>query len=99
MPWSYWESARRALVHVIYLRITHTQKPLDKMPMPLEVIVRVNDIGTEQKIPTKLTYANKYGHEIEDTISELEYDSSSDTTQDIHHLKATMIATIVTALA
>ena len=49
-----------------------------KMPMPAEVINRVNAIGLRQKMPTKLTYANRYGQEIEDTIDELQYDSSDD---------------------
>merc|ERR1712025_1329936 len=38
------------------------------MPMPREVINRVNSIALRQKMPTKLTYANRYGHEIEDTV-------------------------------
>ena len=48
------------------------------MPMPSDVITRVNAIGSRQKMPTKLTYANRYGHEIEDTLNELDYDSSDD---------------------
>ena len=49
-----------------------------KMPMPSEAIGRVNGIGARQKMPTKLACANRHGHEIEDTIDELEYDSSDD---------------------
>ena len=49
-----------------------------KMPVPTEVIARVNTIGAQQKMPTKLTYANRYGHEIQDTINHFEYDSSDD---------------------
>ena len=49
-----------------------------EMPAPSEVIARVNAIGTKKIMPTKLTYANRYGHEIEDTIHELEYNSSDD---------------------
>ena len=46
--------------------------------MPAEVIDRINAIGMRQKMTTKLTYANRYGQEIEDTIDELQYDSSDD---------------------
>ena len=44
--------------------------------MPLEVINRVNVISKSQKIPTKLTYTNRYGREIKDTLDELDYESS-----------------------
>ena len=49
-----------------------------KMPMLAEVIDRVNAISLRQKMPTKITYANRYGQEIEDTIDEQQYDSSDD---------------------
>ena len=49
-----------------------------KIPMSSEVIARVNVIGVRQKMPTKITYANRYGHEIEGTIDELGHDSSDD---------------------
>ena len=48
------------------------------MPMPQDVIARVNAIGLRQKMPTKITYANRYGNEIEDTIDEISHDYSSD---------------------
>ena len=54
------------------------RKYLTKMHVPSEVIARVNAIGTKQNMSTELTYANMYGHEIEDSINELEYNSSSD---------------------
>ena len=46
--------------------------------MPLEVINRVNVISKSQKIPTKLTYTNRYEREIKDTLDELDYESSDD---------------------
>ena len=46
--------------------------------MPAEVIARVNTIGARQKMPTKLTYANRYGNEIEDTLNEFNVESSDD---------------------
>ena len=48
------------------------------MPIPLEVIKRVNAIGSKQKMLTKLTYVNRYGYEIKDTFNELDADSSED---------------------
>ena len=50
------------------------------MPMPQEVVSRVNAIGLRQKMPTKITYANRYGNEIEDTLENIghEYDSDDD---------------------
>ena len=40
-----------------------------KLPMPTKVIACVNTIGATQKMPKKLTYANRYGNEIEDTLN------------------------------
>ena len=37
--------------------------------MPTKVIACVNTIGARQKMPKKLTYANRYGNEIEDTLN------------------------------
>ena len=44
------------------------------MPMPRDVIDRVNSIGRRQKMPTRLTYANRHGREIEDTLPEVALD-------------------------
>ena len=44
--------------------------------MPIEVIAHVNAIGERQKMLIKLIYANRYGKEIEDTLDELDVDSS-----------------------
>ena len=50
------------------------------MPMPQEVLARVNTIGLRQKMPTKITYSNRYGNEIEDIVEDVgrEYDSDDD---------------------
>ena len=50
------------------------------MPMPHDVVARVNTIGLRQNMPTKITYANRYGNEIEDTLENVdrEYDSDDD---------------------
>ena len=51
-------------------------------PMPTEVIDRVNNIGAQQNMPTKLTYANRYGAEIENTLDDVEYDTDDDDDED-----------------
>ena len=48
------------------------------MPMPQDVIARVNAIGLRQKMPSKITYANRYGNEIEDTLEQISHDYDSD---------------------
>ena len=40
------------------------------MPMPREVIQRVNQLGRAQNMPRSLTFADRHGHEIKDTLSE-----------------------------
>ena len=47
---------------------------------PQDVVARVNAIGLRQKMPIKITYANRYGNEIEDTLEDIdrEYDSDDD---------------------
>ena len=49
------------------------------LPMPREVIDRVNAIGIRQRMPSKLTYANRYGNEIEDTLDDITVTSTDDT--------------------
>lgn len=46
--------------------------------MPREVQDRVNNTGRQQGVPAKLTYANRHGDEIEDSLTEVEDDDSSD---------------------
>ena len=50
----------------------------DVMPMPAAVITRVNAIGARQRMPTKITYSDRYGREIEDTLDDLEYESEDE---------------------
>jgi len=47
---------------------------------PAEVCQRVNAIGLSQRIPTCLTYANRYGHKIQDNLNKLSDDGSTDST-------------------
>ena len=50
------------------------------LPMPHDVILPVNAIGRSQYMPNKLTYANRHGREIEDSLDELSTTSDDDST-------------------
>ena len=45
-----------------------------ELPMPQEVIQRVNQLGREQKMPRTLTFADRHGRELEDRLVDLEED-------------------------
>ena len=49
------------------------------LPAPQEVIQRVEAMGRQQNMPNKVTYANRYGDEIEDTIMSHDWDSDDET--------------------
>jgi hypothetical protein len=49
-----------------------------ELPMPREAIDRVSAIGRRQHMPSTITYVDRHGHEIGDTINELEDDVSDD---------------------
>jgi hypothetical protein len=41
-----------------------------ELPMPQDVIDRINSIGRKQGMPTKLTFANRHAHEIRDHLED-----------------------------
>jgi hypothetical protein len=47
-----------------------------ELPMPRETIYCVSSIGRRQGMPTTITYANRHGLEIGDTINDFDGDSS-----------------------
>jgi hypothetical protein len=51
-----------------------------ELPMPREAITRINHIGKQQKMPTMLTYSNRYGTELPETVDD--YPSDTDTADD-----------------
>ena len=53
-----------------------------ELPMPREAITRVNNIGKTQKMPTMLTYSNRYGAELPETIDDYPSDSETDDSDD-----------------
>ena len=53
-----------------------------ELPMPREAITRINNIGKRQKMPTMLTYSNRYGAELPETIDEYPSDSDTDDSDD-----------------
>jgi hypothetical protein len=49
---------------------------------PHEAVTRINNIGKLQKMPTMLTYADRYGKEIPETIDDYPSDSNDDDSDD-----------------
>eukprot|EP00957_Ditylum_brightwellii_P098589 7510121-Ditylum_brightwellii.AAC.1 len=55
-----------------------TRRSWTELPMPARVITRINCIGRNQRIPSTITYANRRGDEIVDTIHD--YENETDDT-------------------
>ena len=49
-----------------------------RLPLPREAIIRVNEFGRLQNMPSTLTFADRHGHELEDRLVEIEDDDTSD---------------------
>eukprot|EP00957_Ditylum_brightwellii_P144273 10991831-Ditylum_brightwellii.AAC.1 len=45
-----------------------TRRVWTELPMPARVITRINNIGCSQRVASTITYANRRGKEIVDTI-------------------------------
>ena len=57
------------------------QYPWTELPIPTDVIQRVSNMERAQGMPSTLTYSNRRGEEIEDTIHDLEgIDDADDST-------------------
>ena len=53
-----------------------------ELPMPREAITRINAIGKRQKMPTMITYSNRHGAELPETIDDYPSDSDTDDSDD-----------------
>jgi len=49
-----------------------------ELPMPVEVINRVNALGKAQQMPKTLTFADRHAHEIQDTLNEIDSGSNDE---------------------
>ena len=55
-----------------------------QLPMPQEVIHRINELGKQQRMPLTLTFGDRHGREIEDRLVDVADDDSSVDEYDPH---------------
>jgi hypothetical protein len=62
-----------------------------ELPMPRDAITRINLIGRKQKMPSTITYSNRHGHELLDSLHDLPDDVSvaSDSDDDTYSAGST----------
>ena len=63
-------------------RVSHQK--WTQLPMPWEVIHRINELGKQQHMPLTLTFGNRHGREIEDRLVDVADDDSSMDEYDPH---------------
>ena len=56
-----------------------------ELPMPQEAIARVSAIGRAQGMPSTITYANRHGAEIADTVDNYPSDDDTSSDDDTYH--------------
>ena len=56
---------------VLHTGLKITRDRWTELPMPSEVINRVNQFGRQQSMPTTITFGDRQGREIANTLDEL----------------------------